>query len=136
MKIKMKRSKEVNVLFEKPKSLELKLRQCLTENAEMQTWVITPIRGGSACHLTWLWQRRLLKQPAPPKGDDSRKSNLLPCWSSGRFCLKNTQIFTVQFTSLQYWISRSVPKTLAKTWIHLFIHYWISDYFKNTWIKL
>lgn len=51
MKIKMTRSKEVNVLSEKPKSLELKLRQCLTENAEMQTWVITPIRGGSACHL-------------------------------------------------------------------------------------
>ena len=37
MKIKMKRPKEVNVLFEKPKSLKLKLRQCVTENAEMQT---------------------------------------------------------------------------------------------------
>lgn len=46
MEIKMKRPKEVNVLFEKLKSLEWKLRQCLTENAEMQTlgWLY-PLEG-------------------------------------------------------------------------------------------
>ena len=38
--------------------------------------VIVPIRGGSACHLTRLWQRRLLEQPTPPKGDDSLKGNM------------------------------------------------------------